>query len=84
MNTSSAWEELSVSDGSDPNFLLKLLSYLSETASDIFPENPAENSFHMNESKEIFVCQNGSWLNVEIIKNTEDYLGSEENPGMPQ
>jgi len=81
MNKNNAWKDLSLSNESDPNFLFKLFSYLSEIASDIFPEDPIENSFHMNEKQEIFVYKGGSWLEAEIIKNTEDYPGFEENAG---
>jgi len=73
VNKNTARKELSLSDESDPNFLSKLIAYLSETASDVFPEDPIENSFHMNEKQEIFVYLNGSWLNTEFIKNTEDH-----------
>jgi len=81
MNESIAWQKLMVSDESDPKFLSKLIDYLSETSSSIFPEDPIENSFHMNEKEEIFVYKGGSWLEAEIVKNTEDYPGFEENAG---
>jgi hypothetical protein len=84
VNKNTAWKELSLSDESDPIFLSKLFSYLFETASDVFPEDPIENSFHMNKKQEIFIYQNNFWLKIETVKNTEEYPGFEENSGIIQ
>jgi hypothetical protein len=84
MKKNKAIENLEKTDISDPRLIEKILDYLFIVKSDSFPENPVENSLHMNDSEKIFVHINNMWQEIDFIKNTEDFPGWEEDAGIIQ
>jgi hypothetical protein len=82
MEKDKAIEDLEKTDIFDPKLVEKIINYLSIEKSESFPENPIKNSLHMNYSGLVFIFDGSEWLEVDLIKNTEDFPGFEENAGI--